>query len=163
MKLVLDATCGSKMIWFNAENPLALFVDNREVDNRKIYDGKDGKRYLTVKPDVVADFKHLPFESESFYLVVFDPPHLISGGDNGWQVQKYGRLPKNWEAELRAGFAECMRVLKTFGTLVFKWSEVQIPVSKVIETVGGGEYFPLFGNKCGKQGKTHWLCYIKER
>ncbi len=163
MKPVLDATCGSKMIWFDPENPLALFVDNRVVENRKIYDGKDGKRYLTVKPDVVADFKHLPFESESFYLVVFDPPHLISGGDNGWQVQKYGRLPKNWEVELRAGFAECMRVLKTFGTLVFKWSEVQIPVSKVIEAVGGGVYFPLFGNKCGKQGKTHWLCYIKER
>lgn len=158
LKPVLDVTCGSRMIWFNPQNPLALFLDKRNLENKKIYDGKDGKRYLTVKPDVVADFTHLPFSDESFYLVVFDPPHLIQGGDTSWIVQKYGRLPKDWKAELRAGFRECMRVLKQNGTLIFKWNETQIPTSKIIEAIGE---MPLFGNRCGKSSKTNWMVFFK--
>ena len=163
MKTVLDATCGSRMIWFNPNNPIALFVDKRQIEHEEIWHSKNGKnrRYLTVKPDVIADYKELPFDDEIFYLVVFDPPHLLRGGDTGWQVKKYGRLPVNWEEELRQGFNECMRVLKQHGTLIFKWCEVQIPVSRVIKALGD-RYYPLFGNRCGKQGKTHWMCFIKE-
>ena len=32
-KPVLDATCGSRMIWFNKNNELAIFVDERELDD----------------------------------------------------------------------------------------------------------------------------------
>lgn len=34
-----------------------------------------GKK-INVNPDVIGDFRDMPFESNSFNLVVFDPPHL---------------------------------------------------------------------------------------
>ena len=158
--LVLDACCGSKMFWFDPENPDALFVDNRRVDDEVIYESADGSdiRRLTVAPDVVADFRRLPFPDETFWHVVFDPPHLNHGGDNAWVVKKYGRLPKDWKPMIRDGFRECWRVLKTHGTLVFKWNEIQIPVGEVIDAIG---VKPLYGNKCGKTAKTHWLVFFK--
>jgi 23S rRNA G2069 N7-methylase RlmK/C1962 C5-methylase RlmI len=111
-----------------------------------------------VKPDFKADFTALPFADESFKLVVFDPPHLIRGGDSSWLVKKYGRLPKEYGPVIKDGFSECMRVLEPFGVLIFKWCEDQIRVSEIIETVGRQ---PLFGHKSGKAQKTHWLCFMK--
>lgn len=73
-KLILDACCGSRMFWFDKHNPLVLFVDKRsETLTAK---DKDRIRTIDVKPDVIADFTNLPFEDNSFYMVVFDPPHL---------------------------------------------------------------------------------------
>lgn len=81
-KPVLDATCGSRSIWFDHNNEYALFVDRREVDNRLIWQSKDGKkeRYMSIKPDVLSDFTDLPFEDETFWHVVFDPPPPYPGG-----------------------------------------------------------------------------------
>lgn len=159
-KYILDATCGSRMIWFNKNNPNALYVDNRILHGEKIWKStkNDSVRYVDVEPDVVADFTDLPFEDESFYLVVFDPPHLVKIGDNAWLYKKYGRLPENWRQVIHDGFHECMRVLKTNGTLVFKWNEYDIPVREIIKAIG---VEPLFGHRSGKQAKTHWLCFMK--
>lgn len=90
--------------------------------------------------------------------MIFDPPHLIKGGDNSWLVKKYGRLNPDWSIQLRKGFDECMRVLDNFGTLVFKWNETQIPVSKIIEILGQQ---PLLGHKSGRSAQTHWLLFMK--
>ena len=74
-------------------------------------------------------------------------------------AKKYGVLPADsWESVLHDGFAECMRVLKTNGTLIFKWNETDIPVSDVIKVIG---YQPLYGHKSGKLQKTHWMAFIK--
>lgn len=88
-KLVLDATCGSRMIWFNKNNELAVFVDKRELDCEAIWTSGSGQatRYCNIHPNVMADFTDLPFEDNTFYHVVFDPPHLIQGGDNSWMVK----------------------------------------------------------------------------
>lgn len=150
---VLDVCCGSRMFWFDKNNPEARFIDRRKekhvlCDNRK----------LEIKPDIVADFTDLPFESRSFSLVVFDPPHLEKAGDKSWMCLKYGRLENGWEEEIKKGFAECFRVLKTDGILIFKWNETQVPVSKVLALAGVP---PLFGNRCGKTNKTHWIVFIK--
>ena len=77
-KRVLDPCCGSKMMWFDRNNPDVEFCDIREVDNELIWTSQDGKdkRYLTVAPDTICDVRHLPFEDNSFYHIVFDPPHL---------------------------------------------------------------------------------------
>lgn len=73
--------------------------------------------------------------------------------------KKYGKLEKNtWNQVIHDGFWECMRVLKPYGTLIFKWNEFEIPVKKVIEAVG---LEPMYGNRSGKQGKTHWMAFIK--
>lgn len=160
-KPVLDATCGSRMIWFNKNNEFAVFVDKRELDDEAIWTSGDGKvtRYCNIHPDIIADFTCLPFEDNTFYHVVFDPPHLIQGGDNAWMVKKYGKLNKDtWKQVLHDGFSECMRVLKPYGTLIFKWNETQIPVKDVIAAIGAR---PLYGNRSGKQGKTHWMAFIK--
>ena len=63
IKPILDACCGSRMFWFDRKNPNVTFVDVRKVDDEVIYESKDGKdiRHLTVDPDVVADFRNLPF------------------------------------------------------------------------------------------------------
>lgn len=159
-KKILDATCGSRMMWFNHQHPNALYMDCREVENKLIWESKDGKhqRFLTVKPDVLADFEKMPFEDESFYLVVFDPPHLVRLGKTSWTFQKYGRLEHGWEEHIKNGFWECMRVLKQNGTLIFKWNETDIPVKKIIDTIGCN---PLFGHTSGRQSKTIWLTFMK--
>lgn len=138
------------MFWFDKENQEVTFMDNRELDTTL----SDGRK-LIVTPDIVADFRDMPFEDNSFYLVVFDPPHLKTGGDKSWLVQKYGRLNKNWPEDLKQGFNECMRVLKPNGTLIFKWNEEQIKLSEILKCFSQQ---PLFGNK---RAKTHWLVFMK--
>lgn len=159
-KRILDACCGSRMFWFDKKNPDVEFVDCREFEDAQIWKSGDGKaiRYCSVKPDTVADFTDLPFEDETFYLVVFDPPHLVHVGKNSWLAKKYGRLTGNWREMLRKGFSECLRVLKSNGTLVFKWSETDISVKETLNIIG---HTPLFGHKSGKQAKTHWMCFMK--
>lgn len=153
MKRVLDPCCGSRMFWFDKNNPDVEFCDNRTL-HTTLCDG----RSLDIEPDTIADFTSLPFEDNSFWHIVFDPPHLITLGADSWMAKKYGRLDENWEKVIHDGFAECMRVLKPNGTLIFKWNETDIPVSKVIKAI---DYKPLYGHKSGKQQKTHWLAFIK--
>ncbi|GAB1657879.1 class I SAM-dependent methyltransferase [Mannheimia haemolytica] len=155
-KIILDACCGSRMFHFNKHNPSVLFADNREIETT-MKDG-DKVRHLEVKPDVFHDFTDMPYENETFWHIVFDPPHLIKGGKNSWLIKKYGKLPENWQEVIKKGFDECMRVLKPNGTLIFKWNETQIPVSKILNVI---EYQPIYGHKSGKHNKTHWLAFVK--
>lgn len=152
-KRVLDACCGSRMFWFNKHNPEVEYCDIRDFEDT-LCDG----RKLSVKPDTIADFTKLPFEDNSFYHVVFDPPHMTSLGENSWMAKKYGRLSGDWQTMIRDGFKECMRVLKPNGTLVFKWNEQDVPVSKILEVI---ECEPLYGHKSGKLQKTYWMCFMK--
>lgn len=149
-KLILDATCGSRMIWFDKNHPDTLYMDNRQLESI-LCDG----RTLNIHPDVVADFRDMPFEDESFHLVVFDPPHLLRAGKDSWLAQKYGLLPDEWQGMIRDGFLECMRVLKSNGVLVFKWSEDQVKLNELLKVI---PQRPLFGNR---RSKTHWLVFMK--
>jgi len=90
--------------------------------------------------------------------VVFDPPHLIWVGETSWSALKFGRLEDNWPQMIHDGFHECMRVLDDYGTLIFKWSEVQIPLKKVLGVI---QVEPLFGHRSGKNMNTHWLAFMK--
>lgn len=156
---VLDACCGSRMFWFDPAEAGVLFVDNRsETHKLKDKSSKGGSRTLTVAPDLQADFTRLPFEGESFHLVVFDPPHLMRNGAKGWLARKYGKLGEGWREDIRRGFAECFRVLRQKGTLIFKWNETDIPVSEILKLT---PVRPLFGNKCGKRSKSHWIVFLK--
>lgn len=153
-KRILDPCCGSKMFWFDKNNPDVEFCDIRRL-HTTLCDG----RKLDVKPDTIADFTNLPYNTNTFYHVVFDPPHLKTLGRDSWMAKKYGVLGEDWEQMLHDGFAECMRVLKPNGTLIFKWCENEIPVSKVLQVIGAT---PLYGHKSGKRQDTHWMAFMKE-
>ncbi len=157
--LALDACCGSRMFWINRADPRAVFVDKRR-EKHVLTDksSKGGSRTLVVDPDIQADFTALPFPDEAFAMVVFDPPHLIRNGRNGWLAKKYGKLEGDWKEEIRQGFAECFRVLKPTGTLIFKWNEHEVPVSQILALT---PETPLVGNRCGKTAKSHWLVFMK--
>jgi SAM-dependent methyltransferase len=152
-KLVLDVCSGSRMMWFNKADDRALFGDIRS-ESHTLCDG----RSLEIKPDSLIDFRDLPYDDESFNLIVFDPPHLKAAGKTGWIGKKYGILNTDWREDLRLGFSECFRVLKTGGTLVFKWNEIQIPTKEVLTCT---PMKPLFGHISGKRSNTHWICFLK--
>ena len=139
------------MFWYDKNNPDVIFADNRKLET-KLCDG----RILSIAPDVVMDFRNMPYPDEVFRMVVFDPPHLIYAGKESWLGLKYGTLPKDWKPYLKAGFNECLRVLKKEGFLVFKWNEEQIKTSEVLKLF---QKTPLFGDK---RAKTRWMVFTKQ-
>lgn len=147
------------MFWFDRADNRAVFVDKRsETHVLPDVSSAGGSRTLHIAPDIQADFTALPFANETFALVVFDPPHLVRNGKGGWLAKKYGKLEGDWREELRRGFSECFRVLKSEGTLIFKWNENDIPVSQIMALTPER---PLFGNRCGKNAKSHWVVFFK--
>lgn len=147
------------MFWFDRTDARAVFSDKRrERHELKDKSSKGGSRTLVVDPDLQADFTALPFQDDAFYLVVFDPPHLIWNGRSGWLAKKYGKLEGDWRNDLKQGFAECFRVLKPHGTLVFKWNQQDVATSEILQLTTAR---PLFGNRCGKRSKSHWMVFMK--
>jgi SAM-dependent methyltransferase len=157
---VLDPCCGSRMMWFDKADPRAIFGDRRSetitVTDRTHRD--DGTRTLQIAPDTLMDFRALPFPEGRFRLIAFDPPHLERAGPKSWLAAKYGKLSADWRSDLRAGFAECFRVLEAGGVLVFKWNETQVKVAEVLALT---PHKPLFGQVSGRSGMTHWLVFMK--
>ena len=143
------------MFYFDREDDRVLFGDIRSEEH-VLCDG----RALCINPDTYTDFRDLPFDDESFRVVVFDPPHLVNAGPKSWLAAKYGRLSKDtWREDLTAGFAECFRVLKPEGVLIFKWNETQIKVREILALT---EQEPLIGHRSGKAMNTHWITFIKD-
>jgi SAM-dependent methyltransferase len=148
------------MFWFDRKDSRALYIDKRrETHLAKDCSVKNGEREIVVNPDMVADFTNLPLPSDTFQLVVFDPPHIQRNGDTSWLLKKYGVLRGEWREEIRKGFAECFRVLAPGGTLIFKWCEIEIPLREILTLTPEK---PLFGHRTGKAAKTHWCAFIKQ-
>jgi ubiquinone/menaquinone biosynthesis C-methylase UbiE len=150
MKMILDVCCGSKMFWFDKQNENTIYMDIREYDD-VLCDGRE----LRIHPDIIGDFRNIPFPDNRFKMVVFDPPHLKQIGETSWMAKKYGKLGETWPQDIKQGFKECVRVLEPYGTLIFKWNEEQIKLSEILKLI---PFKPLFGNK---RAKTHWLVFIK--
>ena len=153
MKKILDVCCGSRMFWFDRENPNVDYNDIRN-ESHILCDGRE----LHITPDYQYDFRDLKFSSEKYSLVIFDPPHFNRLGKNSWMAKKYGVLEETWRDDIKKGFNECMRVLKTDGVLIFKWSELQISTTEIIEVIGQK---PLIGHISGKRSNTHWMVFMK--
>lgn len=160
-KPILDPCSGSRMMWFDRQNPNVIFGDIRSetitVTDRS-HGNVDGTRTVCIEPDTLMDFRSLPFASNSFKLVSFDPPHLVRAGNKSWLAAKYGKLSDNWRDDIAKGFSECLRVLEPGGVLVFKWNETQVKIGDVLKLA---PIPPLFGHLSGRKGLTHWLVFMK--
>ncbi len=148
---ILDACCGSRMFWYDKQESHTTYMDIRRY-HEELQTG----HVINVDPDIQADFRSIPFDDNTFDLVVFDPPHLIYAGPNSWLAKKCGKLDKEkWPEDLKCGFDECRRVLKPNGTLIFKWNEDQIKFRDVVEAIGQR---PIFGDQ---RSKTRWSVFLK--
>jgi ubiquinone/menaquinone biosynthesis C-methylase UbiE len=153
MKEILDVCCGGKSFWFDKNHPSVTYCDSRTVDKYEYFPGQ----FIEIKPDVECDFRNLPFADESFWHIVFDPPHVTWNGETSWMRIKYGVLDSTWPEMIHDGFEECWRVLKTHGTLIFKWSSVQISLSDLLKHI---DHEPLYGHRSGRKANTHWLAFV---
>lgn len=86
---ILDACCGSRMFWFDKNESHTTFMDIRQ-ETFEIH----GKK-VNVKPDVIGDFRDMPFEDNTFNLVVFDPPHLKWAGEKSIM-----KAQSNWDVSV---------------------------------------------------------------
>jgi 23S rRNA G2069 N7-methylase RlmK/C1962 C5-methylase RlmI len=149
------------MFWFDKQDERALFADKRQ--GMRIIDvgtpGTIGRTPKVVAPDVLQDFTAMNIPDNTFWHVVFDPPHFHKGaGATGRIAFDFGLLPENWRDMLRDGFTECFRVLKPHGTLIFKWCEAEIPLREVLALTPEK---PLYGHRSGKKAQTHWVAFMK--
>lgn len=53
---ILDVCCGSRMFYYDKESPLVTYMDIREGE----VELSDGRK-ITVKPDIVGDFRRFRF------------------------------------------------------------------------------------------------------
>lgn len=109
---VIDVTANTRKMWKGVDWPSVTFSD---IDP-------------SVAPDIIADFRALPVEDESFDIVVFDPPHLpaaaASPASDKRFVANYGLsfAPKaDNVSEYHAPFlSEAKRILRSDGLIFTK-------------------------------------------
>lgn len=108
---ILDATANRRRIWQGVE-----------WDGERVFMDIDA----TMEPDVVGDFRAMPFPADSFDVIVFDPPHLpvaaASAESSEQYVRDYGLARSSHGDNISDCFApflaEAHRVLRPEG-LVF--------------------------------------------
>ncbi len=155
MKLILDPASSMRSFYFDKKDDRVLFGDIRVKETHLLTNGQT----IHIEPDEVMDFRAIPYPDETFKVVVFDPPHMLNLSEKSWMRKKYGVLDKEtWRDDLTKGFAECFRVLKDQGTLIFKWNEVSIPLKDILILT---PYKPVLGHPSGKRMGTHWVLFIK--
>jgi len=117
---ILDATSNTGKMWKGCSYAPAVRMD---IDP-------------TFAPDVVGDFRAMPFENESFDLIVFDPPHLpvaaASPNSSGIWRERYGitsdsgrgRDGDSVSGQFSPFLSEAKRVLCAEGIVLAKLADI---------------------------------------
>lgn len=149
---ILDACCGGRHWWWEKDHPLAVYMDKRQAPPGSL----DHRPNWECRPDIVGDFRAMPFDDETFNLVLFDPPHIVRDNPHSRTATTYGALsPDGEQRDLRDGFEECWRVLVPGGTLVFKWSGSVKRVEPHFPAM------PIVGTRSPRGGQTRWFVFYK--
>ena len=157
---ILDATCGGRSIWLDEHkaNDNTIYVDRRQEDSG--FHGQEGRTY-GVNPNLLADNRRLPFQSDTFDLAVFDPPYVLRDDGmkqlSGFVIKKYGALKaETWQDDLHKSVCELFRVLTDAGTLMFKFADVETDWKDVLDVL---PVDPLFGTTTKKTSnqETRWF------
>ena len=155
MRPILDPASSMRSFYFNKTDARVIFGDIREDETHLLTNNQT----IKIKPDQVMDFRSIPYEDASFQCVVFDPPHMLRLSEKSWMRKKYGVLDsQTWREDITQGFKECFRVLKPYGTLIFKWNEVSIPLKDILALTNEK---PVLGHPSGKRMGTHWVLFMK--
>lgn len=156
-KLILDACCGAKFIWLDKNNPNVIFNDIRKEFKGFI----PRRKNIEVNPDTNYDFRKLPFKSNKFKLIVFDPPHILGKMDKSTLKACYGVLDKDtWEKTIRDGVKELWRVLDINGILFFKFNDVHIKFDEILSLFPTKPLFQTSTNR-SKNTESRWFCFMK--
>lgn len=156
-KFILDACCGNRQMWFDKKHPNVLYIDIRKEEKGFV----KGRPDLNIQPDMIADFRNLPFADRSFKLIAWDPPHSMTFGKTSIMAAKYGRLNKEtWKEDLSKGFCEIWRCLDDNGVLTLKWSNFEVSFKELLSLF---PVKPLYGNisKNTKKSITQWFVFMK--
>lgn len=146
--MILDATAGKRMMWFNKQHANTIYLDKKR----------------DVKPSIVADHTALPFKDSVFDLVLFDPPHSSVGTTGKGELFKtFGSMTAGkFVPTIYRASRELFRVLKKGCFLIFKWNTHAYSLKRVLAIF---PYKPLFGQKTAYKTKhsssTYWLCFQK--
>ena len=156
MKHILDVCCGGRQFWFDKKQTNTIYMDIRQ--EAKGY--QNHRPNKEIQPELLADFRQLPFSDNAFKLIIMDPPHIIADGPLFRMTKEYGWLEQDeWWQDIRSGFGECWRVLEDLGILIFKWNEASIKRTDVLNAIGKQ---PLFGHPVLSKIPTHWFCFMKD-
>lgn len=154
-KYILDVCCGGRQFWFDKKQENTVYMDIRR-EEKGFQDNRPNKE---IKPDILADFRKIPFPDNFFKLIIMDPPHIIADGPLFRMTKEYGWLEQDsWWHDIRNGINECWRVLETNGILIFKWNETSIKRKAILNAIGKK---PLFGHPVLSKIPTHWFCFMK--
>ena len=142
---ILDMTAGWRGTWFEIGD--AVLLDRR----------------AECEPDVVADWKALPFRDGSFDMVVFDPPHHNLG--TGFLAESYGTCTTaQLMFDILHGSREARRVVRPGGWMALKWATRHIGLQRVLSHMPG--WRPRFGQRTTGRGyqkdSTYWCMLERE-
>lgn len=148
-------------MWFIKDDPQTVYLDIRrgKIKYDKIY--RSDLINHEIKPTIQADNRYLPFKSNVFDMVLYDPPQVIQENPTGAVLQKYGVLnPITWTMDMSKAIKELFRVLKSNGFFIFKWSESRKALKEALQL------FPskiLFGTNVSFTNKaaTWWVVFRK--
>ena len=126
MKPILDATAGNRAYRKNKNPPHTVFMD-KEIG-------------LSRPPDILGDWKNLPFRDNVFQHVEFDPPHS-KFGLNSIHMNPLGHGQKGggtWWGSLETGwYGVFYKAQKEFARvsdrLCFKWNTTSHALDKVLK------------------------------
>ncbi len=145
------------MMWKDKNNPNVLYMDIRQEEKGF----NKYRRSQEVQPDLIGDFRDMPFKDKTFKMVVWDPPHLTKLGETSHFYKIFGKLHnETWPYDLGQGFKECWRVLEDYGVLIFKFNNGNIPYKKVLALFKEQHLFAHTNDSKGKS-LTSWFVFMK--